>query len=620
MEEPELPDWAVPTKEASAHRFFCVSFDNRVEEYKVGDQKYHLIGRAGAGATILLHHPETSPKHAIITQDAKGKYYLMDLGSRSGTFLGKMRLTPNNHYQVDMQSNVKVRFGDRKKDIRFDMAQLVLHPGSAQLRSAEQRSAVTSRAHDDSAMQVDGDDRGRASAGATDKSTQASQVAGHGVDRLGSNSGIGNSRETERKRPVESNNLNGLSSGQPESEPNSKRHKASNGMCHAGHVPNGKTIGDTAAESKASDSSHECRPTLAPQPSPPAAPQQHKQQHQHQQQQQALQQKKKQEQQQSLPLYGPELPPARATPTPSCSSSGALLGDKDENGFHRFEPQKPRQSTQDTWASGTNGRLSNGATGSHLATNSRLRNGSTDSNGRLSNGSTGSHIRLSNGSTGNHIRLSNGSTGNHGRISNGSAGSNGIKVRCDKCDQAHPTEQCPFFKGGRDKHKDAWVNYGRKHPLEMGTSGGNFVLKRARHIRQPGDGSCLFHSLSFGLKSIGINGYDNSAMSLRRAIANFIHRNASLEIAGDTIEEWVKWDSESSVKSYASRMSVSGWGGGIEMAACSRLKGVNIHVYQHKRGEYHRISCFDAPNASRHTKTIHILYVGGMHYDALAPC
>jgi len=73
------------------------------------------------------------------------------------------------------------------------------------------------------------------------------------------------------------------------------------------------------------------------------------------------------------------------------------------------------------------------------------------------------------------------------------------------------------------------------------------------------------------------------------------------------------------VGAYASRMSVSGWGGGIEMAACSRMNKVNVHVYEADRrsGGYKRISCFDYRGA--HT-TVHVLYRGGVHYDALVPC
>jgi len=43
---------------------------------------------------------------------------------------------------------------------------------------------------------------------------------------------------------------------------------------------------------------------------------------------------------------------------------------------------------------------------------------------------------------------------------------------------------------------------------------------------------------------------------------------------------------------------------------------VNVHVYEASRrtSGYKRISCFDSPGAKR---TIHVLYRGGVHYDAL---
>jgi len=185
---------------------------------------------------------------------------------------------------------------------------------------------------------------------------------------------------------------------------------------------------------------------------------------------------------------------------------------------------------------------------------------------------------------------------------------------CDKCDGKHSTDRCPHFRNDRERHKDAWVNYGRKgNPHTMGGSGGTHFLRSARVVRQPGDGSCLFHSLNHGLQQGG------SAQSLRRELAGFLQQSPKMEIAGDTIEEWIRWDSSSTVADYARRMAMSGWGGGIEMAACSLLKNVNVHVYENARGagnEFKRISCFDCPNAS---KTIHVIYQGGVHYDALVP-
>lgn len=44
---------------------------------------------------------------------------------------------------------------------------------------------------------------------------------------------------------------------------------------------------------------------------------------------------------------------------------------------------------------------------------------------------------------------------------------------------------------------------------------------------------------------------------------------------------------------------------------------VNVHVYEKERwGGYKRISCFDVDGAR---KTVHVLYCGGVHFDALEP-
>lgn len=141
------------------------------------------------------------------------------------------------------------------------------------------------------------------------------------------------------------------------------------------------------------------------------------------------------------------------------------------------------------------------------------------------------------------------------------------------------------------------------------------MLRGGRCVRQPGDGSCLFHSLCYGLND-GKSGR-LSAKELREQLASFIGKNPKLDIAGDTIEEWVQWDSNLKVSDYARRMAVSGWGGGLEMAICSLLKKVNVHVYERTREGFKRISCFDAPEVSN--KTVHVLYQGGVHYDALVP-
>ena len=133
----------------------------------------------------------------------------------------------------------------------------------------------------------------------------------------------------------------------------------------------------------------------------------------------------------------------------------------------------------------------------------------------------------------------------------------------------------------------------------------------ARVIKQPGDGSCLFHSMSYGLKD------GSNASALRASICDFIRKNPTLRISDTPLSDWVKWDSGTSVSDYASRMSRGSWGGGIEMASVSKMKGVNVHVYERCSGGFKRISAFDHPDNAESRKVVRVLYCGGVHYDAL---
>ena len=94
---------------------------------------------------------------------------------------------------------------------------------------------------------------------------------------------------------------------------------------------------------------------------------------------------------------------------------------------------------------------------------------------------------------------------------------------CDKCDGEHTTESCPYFKKERENHPDA-----RKRKSKIGgvSSLPGEHFSSARIIRQPGDGSCLFHSLCFGLKD------GTTAAALRTKIAKFIRDNPDYEISG----------------------------------------------------------------------------------------
>ena len=178
---------------------------------------------------------------------------------------------------------------------------------------------------------------------------------------------------------------------------------------------------------------------------------------------------------------------------------------------------------------------------------------------------------------------------------------------CDRCDGAHLSQSCPVYKKPRDSHPDAQRGVGRS----LGGSGGNYFLPSARVVRQPGDGSCLFHSMSHGLRHAG------GARSLRRELAQWIERNPSYKISETPLSDWIRWDSNCSVAQYAKRMGQGMvWGGGIEMAACTVVHRVNVHVYEKRGSGFKRISCFDTTSAKG---TVNVLYGGRMHYDAIEP-
>mmetsp|Transcript_50388 Transcript_50388/g.126933 ORF Transcript_50388/g.126933 Transcript_50388/m.126933 type:complete len:527 (-) Transcript_50388:57-1637(-) len=183
-----------------------------------------------------------------------------------------------------------------------------------------------------------------------------------------------------------------------------------------------------------------------------------------------------------------------------------------------------------------------------------------------------------------------------------------VNLCCDKCDGPHETDKCPHFRKAREKHQDAWTSYGKSKKLQDADGDGAPIVRNARVITQPGDGSCLFHSLSYGLS----NG--SNAASLRREICGYIAKNPDMTIADTAIEEWIRYDSNDTVSQYAQRMAGGNWGGGIEMAALTKMKGVNVHVYEKCREGYKRISAFESPGAR---KTISVLYQGRMHYDAI---
>ena len=122
-----------------------------------------------------------------------------------------------------------------------------------------------------------------------------------------------------------------------------------------------------------------------------------------------------------------------------------------------------------------------------------------------------------------------------------------VPPSCGKCGGAHASEKCPHYEDDCENHKDAQENLGQGHPARARVSTGDYFLlpcSRAGIVRQPGDGSCLYHALLYGLD----NSYKASAekaLMLRQELASFLLDNAELTQSGDALREWVEWEDPS---------------------------------------------------------------------------
>lgn len=207
--------------------------------------------------------------------------------------------------------------------------------------------------------------------------------------------------------------------------------------------------------------------------------------------------------------------------------------------------------------------------------------------------------------------------GNPGAFGGGSSST------CDKCDGAHDTSACPHFRGQRDVHKDAWGLYsgaavaGKAHLQARECVAPRSISRgSASIVRMPGDGSCLFHSIAYGL---GAFGHQEDGHTVRQRVSNFFRENPDREISGNPMSSWLYWDSRLTVSNYCSRLSADGfWGGAIEMAACAQIFGVDIGVYEedYYGGGFRRISDFLCDTPPR--GAVLVSYHGRAHYNALA--
>jgi len=110
------PDWVAPVKDLESRRTLVLKqSDGKKTVHKIGDKPFVVIGRKDptGQAEIFLEASLASRNHAAILQNARGEYYIVDLHSANGTFIGKEKrqLVPNKPYEWSVMDPKKVRFG-----------------------------------------------------------------------------------------------------------------------------------------------------------------------------------------------------------------------------------------------------------------------------------------------------------------------------------------------------------------------------------------------------------------------------------------------------------------------------------------------------------------------------
>ncbi|OQR90623.1 hypothetical protein ACHHYP_05374 [Achlya hypogyna] len=93
------PEWAVaPTEKSTAVHFEVMRMNKSCGTHELGSRDITVFGREQNGCDFVLANPSVSRKHATVIHCAKGGVYIVDLMSRHGTFVGKVKIPPHDPY------------------------------------------------------------------------------------------------------------------------------------------------------------------------------------------------------------------------------------------------------------------------------------------------------------------------------------------------------------------------------------------------------------------------------------------------------------------------------------------------------------------------------------------
>ena len=99
-------------------------------------------------------------------------------------------------------------------------------------------------------------------------------------------------------------------------------------------------------------------------------------------------------------------------------------------------------------------------------------------------------------------------------------------------------------------------------------------MKRAIINDVPGDGSCLFHSIAYPLKSPKFTG-----IQLRDITSKIIEKHSDSLLHGISLKNWIEWESGDFVHQYVRKLRNGMWGGALEMTILASLLNIHFFVY-----------------------------------------
>ena len=85
-----IPGWCVTPKHEQEIEEISAGSGRKIF---LGNSAYHIIGR-NEKASIMIENLMVSRRHAALLHHVSGEYYLVDLDSAHGSYIGKVKLTP----------------------------------------------------------------------------------------------------------------------------------------------------------------------------------------------------------------------------------------------------------------------------------------------------------------------------------------------------------------------------------------------------------------------------------------------------------------------------------------------------------------------------------------------